>query len=68
MGKVVVTENDDVRDALNGSFQVRLSSLKSCLEFFIRNVVNSLARPHRNSLDRLIGTIDLNEEESALVH
>lgn len=67
MGKVVVTVNDDVREALNGSFQIRSSSLKPCLEFFIRNVVTALARPHRNALDRLIGTIDLNEEENHCV-
>ena len=67
MSKVVVTVNNDVREAFNGSFQVRLSSLESCSKFFIRNVVSPLAGAHCNSLDRLIGTIDLNEDENDCV-
>lgn len=66
-GKVVVTVNDDVRQTLNGKFQVRSSSLKSCLEFFIGNVVATLARAHSNALNRLLGTIDMDEDENHCV-
>ena len=64
MGNVVVAVNDDVRKTLNGTFQVRLSSLESCKKFLVRIVVTALAHAHRDSLDCFFGTIDLDEDEN----
>jgi hypothetical protein len=61
--QVLIAEDNDMREPLNGSLQICESSFESRAKLVVWNIMSTLANSHGDPFARLVNTFDTDENE-----